>query len=210
MAKSKSQTWELYGKFRWAKIFPQNREMKGPEGTDFSEHDGMYMIDVVVDESNLALFEQSGSNWKIYGVKKSEREKFNLEDGEFLIRPRRKHIHHIPVFGGPPVVVMADGRNIDPANGMGVGNGSEGYIQFTTYNTTLQVGSRLDGVQVIKWVEYPLASGGGGANFLNRGETTVIEREEEEEETSTPPKKTASAKKAKAPVDEDLDDEIPF
>ena len=70
MAK-KSKSWELFGTFRWSKVFPINRDMEGPEGNDYSRHGGMYITDFIMDEDNLEKFEASGSNWKVYGSKKS-------------------------------------------------------------------------------------------------------------------------------------------
>ena len=198
MAKQKPKTFELQGEYRYFKGFPQNKDTRGPEGAGWADHGGMYITDFLMDEDNLAVFEASGSQWKVYGNTKTERTKYNLEEGQFMIRPRRKHEEKYESYGGPPVVVMADGSPIDPVEGMGVGNGSTGYLQYIVYQTPLHAGSRWLGSQIIDWKQWPLSSGAGVA-FANRGETHITMSED------------ATVVDSDQQVDDDLlEDEIPL
>jgi len=204
MAKQKAKTYEVQGTYRYMKGFPQNKDTRGPEGANWDEHGGMYITDFIMDEDNLAIFEESGSQWKTYGHTKAERTKHNLEQGEFMIRPRRKHVEKYAQYGGPPVVVLADGTPIDPTEGMGVGNGSTGYLQYTVYQTPLHAGSRWLGSQIIDWKQYPITAPSGAA-FANRGESHISMSEDAPMDEDTP------APKARVKVVDVLeDDEIPF
>ena len=214
MAKKKSQTYELFGTFRWSKVFPDNRVFDGPEGTDYEAFDGLYITDFIFEEDALEKFEATGSQWKVYGNEPTEkkraesREKHGLEEGQFMIRPRREHApqHGIAALSGPPTVVLGDGTPIDPAEGMGVGNGSEGYVNFTVYQTGVGNGSRLNGIQVTDWKKYPLAT--GKASFQTRA-VRVHEYTGEDEETPAAKPKATKAKASKA-EEELADDEIPL
>lgn len=212
MAKAKAKTFEVWGEFRYARVFPQNRDKEGPKGSGWDKVGGMYTVDIIVDKENANIIRDSGSALKIRSNMDKGAE--FLEDGQYLVRFRRAHEHKIADFAGPPVVELADGTTIDPAEGIGVGNGSKGYLQFTVYETELQNGTRLEGIQVIEWHQYPLATGHGAA-FAKRGETTIVEadvededEDEVEEPVKTTKKKSTSAKKVD--MAEDLDDEIPL
>jgi len=89
--------------------------------------------------------------------------------------------------GGEPSVVKADGTKWDYDEDGPIGNGSTVEVTLAVYDTSRKsiVGTRLEKVKVVEHKAYD---------------------PDAEEEDDTPPATT----KAKAPVKEDLDDEIPF
>lgn len=211
MAK-KSKTFELFGKFRYFKGFPQNKDNRGPEGADWASHGGMYICDFIIDEENMKKFKQSGSQWKLYDrnyINDRGEKPFKevLGEDEYLFRPRRKHEAKYAQYGGAPAVVLADGTPIDPTEGMGVGNDSEGFVVFSVYTAPGNYkGSRWEGAQITKWLQYPIGSG-EGIHFENRGETDISMSPDAEMEEDETPK--ASKAKSKEKV-EDLEDDIPL
>lgn len=221
MAKQKSKTFEVYGEFLYYRGFPQNKDNKGPEGADYSEHGGMCVTDLIMDEENMKKFKASGSGWKVYdrhytNQKGEKPYKDILDDDQYLVKFRRKFEHHIADFAGPPVTELATGEVIDPEDGWGVGNGSRGYVQFTVFPARKGMGSRWEGAQITKWIKFPLSQG-AGAHFEKRELEGVEEWEGEEEEDEQPRKTTKQTTKKAAPKkqveyddDDDLDDEIPF
>lgn len=215
MAK-KSQTFELFGKFRYFKGFPQNKDTRGPEGADWASHGGMYITDFIMDEENMKKFKSSKSQWKLYDrnyINEAGDKPFKdvLGDDEYLIRPRRKHEAKYAQYGGAPAVVLANGQPIDPTEGMGVGNDSEGFVVFSVYTAPGNYrGSRWEGAQITKWLQYPIGSG-EGIHFENRGETAISMSPDAEVDAEDVGQTTKASKaKAREAVDDLEDDEIPL
>ena len=51
---------KLTGTAEWAKVFAQNRDLKGFQGA-YEDHDGACTIDLLMDEKNVAALKASRS-----------------------------------------------------------------------------------------------------------------------------------------------------
>ena len=146
---------QLEGKAYWAKVFPDNREMKGYEGV-YESCNGAYEITVALDDGEFAKLQDSGS--KIQG---------SLDDDGFhRCTFKRKHEVYnsktgdlIPEFCGAPKVVDADGvewphTEDDPHF---IGNESDVLVVISVTpdkkKKTISY-TRLEQIQVKELVEY--------------------------------------------------------
>lgn len=180
---------EIFGKLRYAKIFEENRDMKGFQGA-YEDCNGACTLDVFLDEENAKILKDSGSQKKMKPQ----------EDGTYLVSFERKW--EAPyTYGGAPAVARADGTAWDTSVDGLVGNDSTGVVYLTVYTSRVGKGTRLDGVQVIDHVEYWPT--GGKPMFKDYSKPA------KELTTDEPkPKETKSKKAATKPAFED--DEIPF
>lgn len=91
--------------------------------------------------------------------------------------------------GGPPTVLNDEGNEWDYDEDGPIGNGSEVEVVLSVYDTSRKkiVGTRLEKVKVLNHIAY-------------------VPPTDEDEEEETPPSKQTKKK----PVQQDMDDEIPF
>lgn len=108
------------GTIEWAKVFENNRDMKGYEG-DYEKYDGAYVVDQVLSKEEYAKLVSAGSQ------KKPKQKR--LMDGEIVIKMMRPHKvvkdgRELPQAGGAPVVTDADGNPFTDR----IGNGTKAEI----------------------------------------------------------------------------------
>ena len=132
----------LEGQSMWARVFPDNRDMKGFEGV-YEECDGAYTIDVQMDKTNKLKLKDSGS------IKKG---KFD-DDGNFSVKFVRKHKDRFEWASGAPTVVKADGTVWDFETDGPINNGSDIQVELSVYSTSYSPGTRLEKVVVLKAAE---------------------------------------------------------
>lgn len=185
--KSTTKRIEVRGKAQWAKVFEQNRDMTGPDGA-YESHGGACTVDALLDEDNLQLLVDAGSQTAI-NTKKDN--KVN-EDGLYIMKLKRKWDAPY-TYGGAPVVRHADGvTNWDIDEDGLIGNGSECVFHVSVYTVKGRVGTRLDALQVIDHIPYE-SDYVPGPKMRNYAKET--------------PAKPAKENKKVSTID---DDEIPF
>ena len=152
---------------QWAKIFEENRDMEGFEGS-FKDHDGAYTIDLIVDAENAEIYEDSGAAGAVkpafwdeahgtFTAKRKEKDgsKNVAAEGKSILRFKRKHIDtNKPANGGAPKVLF-EGGVMTATEGM-VGNGSDVEVKFMVYTTKMSNGTLLKAVRVLDLVEFKL------------------------------------------------------
>lgn len=151
----------LEGPCYYAKIFEDNRDMKGYEGA-YEDCNGAYEITVALDDVEHQKLNDSGS--KVQGVLDDEgfhRCKFKRKHE---VR-NRKNNEIISEFSGPPRVVDADGELWPHTKDMPslVGNESRVLVAVSVTPDKKKpsiVYTRLEGVQVLDHVEYVEGEGG--------------------------------------------------
>lgn len=213
MAKNESKTkyLELPCRFEWAKVFPENMDRTGPNNS-WADHGGAYTVDVILTKDVFQQLEAAGSqkkplvlvDGKWQGLNQLGKKDFNdafEEADEVKIKLKRNHSSPFPQYGGPPPVGHADGTYWSLQDDGLIGNGSEGIVYVSVYETGSYTGTRLDRMQILHHVEYesdydPEA---GPRGFPNR-----------EEKRPSPKSTKKTSAKAPAPSREELDDEIPF
>lgn len=109
------------GTLEWAKVFENNRDMKGFDG-EYEKTDGAYVVDQVMDKDEYAKLTAAGSQ------KKPKQKR--LMDGEIVIKMMRPHRvttkdgRELPQAGGAPEVVDADGNPFTDR----IGNGTKAEV----------------------------------------------------------------------------------
>lgn len=133
----------LEGNLSWAKVFEDNRDMKGFEGA-YEEHDGGYTVVVTLDHSGLNDLKASGS------MKKG-----TMSEGGVDVKFLRKHTDRFDWASGAPKVYKPDGTVWDFAADGHIPNGSEGKVVLSVYDTSRKSikGTRLEEVYVTKVAE---------------------------------------------------------
>ena len=192
-------TFEVYGEIRWCKSRPQDRDMVGPKGADWSAPniDGMYTCELLMDDENADILRRSETSGKIERAKKEYD-----EQERWRFKFKRAHFHKYAQYGGPAVIVNADTTSWDYGKGT-VGNGAEGFITFITYPTSMSNGTRWEILQVIKPVFYTSALEVKDRSDMAAPGTPSAPRGD------APPAAPKPAPK-KPPVQDIPDDEIPF
>lgn len=137
-----TKKYTIEGKLQWAKVFPENREMKDWQGNAHA-FGGLYKIDMILDKDNKAIYKSSGTSGK---------GKFD-DDGNFIVTLKRKHEDKFEWAGGAPTVYKPDGSQWDFASDGVIPNGSEGKAVFSVYTTSMSPGTRLEAVHVTKVAE---------------------------------------------------------
>tara|TARA_R110002050_G_scaffold18024_1_gene52866 strand:+ start:3657 stop:4136 length:480 start_codon:yes stop_codon:yes gene_type:complete len=137
---------KLTGIVEWAKVFPQNRDMKGFEGA-YEDCDGACTIDVVLDDDHMASLQASRS---------MKRGKTDLEGRGTTVRFVRKFDTGRDWDSGAPVVLKEDGTRWDYDVDGAIGNGSTADIYLSVYDTKMKniVGTRLDKVAITNHTPY--------------------------------------------------------
>ena len=173
----------LTGYGYWAKVFEENRDERGFEDA-LVDIGGQCTIDVDLDAAEVERLQKTRS--MLRGKPSPD------NPGHTRIRFKRKWTEQFG--GGEPVVQKEDGSKWSYFEDGTIGNGSTVKVVLSVYDTSRKtiVGTRLDGVKVVKHLEYIPDDG----------------FEEDTPEVAAPEPKAAPAKvAAKKAV---LEDEIPF
>ena len=136
---------KLTGTAEWAKVFAQNRDLKGFQGA-YEDHDGACTIDLFMDEKNVAALSASRS------IKNPK----DVGNGLFKTKFVRKFNTGRDWDSGAPTVVKADGSKWDYTEDGVIGNGSTIQVTLSVYDTSRKaiVGTRLDRVKVLEHLKY--------------------------------------------------------
>ena len=147
----KAKQFSVTGKAMWARVFEDNRDMEGWEGS-YEWCDGAYTIDVCLDDDNYRTFIDSGTARQ---GKKDKYGDFILDgDGNKIVKFDRKHKGPFAKAGGPPKVLWKDGTPYDFEAEGSIGNGSIVELHFEVYPTVKVPGTRLTKVVVLDHVVY--------------------------------------------------------
>ena len=136
----------LTGIGEWAKVFEDNRDMKGFEGA-WEEFNGACTIDMILDDENMQILRNSKS------MKKGTPDP---EGRGTRVRLIRKFETGRDWDSGAPVVTKSDGSKWNYEEDGTIGNGSTVQVTVSVYDTSRKgiVGTRLDRIKVINHVEY--------------------------------------------------------
>ena len=137
----------LTGIAEWAKVFEDNRDMKGFEGA-YEEFDGACTIDMILDKENMD---------RLIASKSMKKGSPDAEGRGTRVRFVRKFSTGRDWDSGSPVVVKSDGTKWDmDVDGL-IGNGSTVAVTLSVYDTSRKtiVGTRLDRVKVLEHVKPP-------------------------------------------------------
>jgi len=136
----------LTGIGEWAKVFEDNRDMKGFEGA-WEEFNGACTIDMILDDENMQILRNSKS------MKKGTPDP---EGRGTKVRLIRKFETGRDWDSGAPVVTKSDGSKWNYEEDGTIGNGSTVQVTLSVYDTSRKgiVGTRLDRIKVINHVEY--------------------------------------------------------
>lgn len=139
------------GPIEWAKIFENNRDMTGYEGS-YVPFDGAYTLQQILSKEEYEKLQAAGTQ------KKPNQKR--LMDGELAIKFERKHKvtrkdgTELPQAGGAPKVTDADGSPWSEDKGL-IGNGST--AEVTNLITTFKGGdgkmysrTTMTGVKIIE------------------------------------------------------------
>jgi len=137
---------KLTGIAEWAKVFTQNRDMKGFDGA-YEDCDGACTIDVILDDDNMQTLKDSRS------IKRGSPDS---EGRGTKVKFVRKYDTGRDWDSGAPSVVHSDGTNWDLDTDGIIGNGSTVEVFLSVYDTKMKniVGTRLDKVKVLDHVKY--------------------------------------------------------
>ena len=136
----------LTGSAQWAKVFEENRDMKGFEGA-FEEHNGACTIDIVLTDSEFAKLKAQGS------IKKGTK----TEDGETKVKLTRKFEDRFEWASGAPKVTDENGDPWDYTTMGPIPNDSVVEVDVVVYDTSRPSikGTRLEAVKVLHKAEMP-------------------------------------------------------
>jgi hypothetical protein len=137
-----TKTIVIEGTLMWAKVFEQNRDMKGFEDA-FVPFEGAYTLDVVLDKENFEKLAELGAA-KASKIKQKEVEKF----GEVTLKFTRKHKDRFEWSSGAPRVFKEDGSEWDLEVDGVIPNNSKGRVTVDVYTTSKATGTRLVAVSV--------------------------------------------------------------
>ena len=137
----------LTGIAEWAKVFEDNRDLKGFEGA-YEEFDGACTIDMILDKENMDRLSASRS------MKKGSPD---AEGRGTRVRFVRKFNTGRDWDSGSPTVLKSDGTKWDMDIDGLIGNGSTVAVTLSVYDTSRKsiVGTRLDRVKVLEHVKPP-------------------------------------------------------
>ena len=161
----------LTGIAEWAKVFEDNRDLKGFEGA-YEEFDGACTIDMILDKENMDRLSASRS------MKKGSAD---AEGRGTRVRFVRKFNTGRDWDSGSPVVLKSDGTKWDmDVDGL-IGNGSTVTVTLSVYDTSRKsiVGTRLDRVKVLEHVKPPSDDDDEVATMPPPQKLKVVQGEEE-------------------------------
>ena len=151
-----TQIITVRGRCYWARVFEQNRDLEGWEGTA-KEFGGMYTINVELDDDGVktlmgansqsvdypkTLTDENGKDITVYRFKRKHEAK--ARDGRIL-----------EWASGAPKVTNLVGDSWDLDHDGLIGNGSEVEVTLAVYQAGRNYGTRLEKVKVIDHVEAP-------------------------------------------------------
>jgi hypothetical protein len=147
---------KLTGIAEWAKVFPQNRDMKGFDGA-YEDCNGACTIDVILDDDNMQALKASRS------IKRGSPDP---EGRGTKVKFVRKYDTGRDWDSGAPAVVHSDNSNWDLDTDGIIGNGSTVEVYLSVYDTKMKniVGTRLDKVKVLDHVKYVSDTAGDEAS----------------------------------------------
>ena len=161
----------LVGIAEWAKVFEDNRDMKGFEGA-YEEFDGACTIDMILDKENMDRLSASKS------MKKGSPD---AEGRGTRVRFERKFNTGRDWDSGSPTVLKSDGTKwYMDIDGL-IGNGSIVAVTLSVYDTSRKsiVGTRLDRVKVLEHVKPPSDDDDEVATMPPPQKLKVVQGEEE-------------------------------
>ena len=161
----------LTGIAEWAKVFEDNRDLKGFEGA-YEEFDGACTIDMILDKENMDRLSASRS------MKKGSPD---AEGRGTRVRFVRKFNTGRDWDSGSPTVLKSDGTKWDmDVDGL-IGNGSTVAVTLSVYDTSRKsiVGTRLDRVKVLEHVKPPSDDDDEVATMPPPQKLKVVQGEEE-------------------------------
>jgi len=137
----------LTGIAEWAKVFEDNRDMKGFEGA-YEEFDGACTIDMILDKENMD---------RLIASKSMKKGSPDAEGRGTRVRFVRKFNTGRDWDSGSPTVLKSDGTKWDMDIDGLIGNGSTVAVTLSVYDTSRKsiVGTRLDRVKVLEHVKPP-------------------------------------------------------
>jgi len=136
----------LKGISEWAKVFEDNRDLRGFEGA-WVDTDGRCTINVILDDKEMA---------KLVASKSMKKGKPDQEGRGTTVKFDRKFDTGKDWDSGAPVVTKADGTRWDYDEDGVIGNGSIVEVKLSVYDTSRKdiFGTRLDRVKVLEHMEY--------------------------------------------------------
>tara|TARA_R100001082_G_scaffold3246_1_gene2678 strand:- start:19 stop:534 length:516 start_codon:yes stop_codon:yes gene_type:complete len=161
----------LTGIAEWAKVFEDNRDLKGFEGA-YEEFDGACTIDMILDKENMDRLSASRS------MKKGSPD---AEGRGTRVRFVRKFNTGRDWDSGSPTVLKSDGTKWDMDIDGLIGNGSIVAVTLSVYDTSRKsiVGTRLDRVKVLEHVKPPSDDDDEVATMPPPQKLKVVQGEEE-------------------------------
>ena len=141
---AKTRTIEVEGIANWCKVFEQNRDMEGFNGS-YEACEGAYTVDLIVEPDQYQIIKDSGS------MKTG-----TVTDDGLKVKFIRKHIGPFAQAGGEPSVTDDTGKPWDLDSMGTIGNGSRVRIKATVYDIKKfgTTGTRLESMKVIDHVVY--------------------------------------------------------
>jgi len=161
----------LTGIAEWAKVFEDNRDLKGFEGA-YEEFDGACTIDMILDKENMDRLSASRS------MKKGSPD---AEGRGTRVRFVRKFNTGRDWDSGSPTVLKSDGTKWDMDIDGLIGNGSTVAVTLSVYDTSRKsiVGTRLDRVKVLEHIKPPSDDDDEVATMPPPQKLKVVQGEEE-------------------------------
>jgi|15BtaG_2_1085339.scaffolds.fasta_scaffold01428_4 hypothetical protein len=134
----------LEGTFEWAKVFADNRDLKGytgPAGDQrgtYEDFDGACSVDVLLDKENFDKLKATGS------LKQG-----SVKEHGLSVKFVRKFKDKFEWASGAPRVFLPDGTPWNFEEDGIIPNGSKGKVHLSVYDTSFgKPGTRLDEVHV--------------------------------------------------------------
>ncbi len=124
---------ELKGKARWARVFEENRDLKGYNDAAVP-YEGFYTLDLILTKEEYQKLKDAGSDKKLM---------HDEETGERYVKLTRKHKDRFEWASGAPKT------NWNYREDGGIPNGTEVTVVVSVYDTSKTSGTRLEEVEVI-------------------------------------------------------------
>ena len=161
----------LVGVAEWAKVFEDNRDMKGFEGA-YEEFDGACTIDMILDKENMD---------RLIASKSMKKGSPDAEGRGTRVRFVRKFNTGRDWDSGSPTVLKSDGTKWDMDIDGLIGNVSIVAVTLSVYDTSRKsiVGTRLDRVKVLEHVKPPSDDDDEVATMPPPQKLKVVQGEEE-------------------------------
>jgi hypothetical protein len=144
ITKMASKYITLKGKGKWMRLFEDNRDLTGYQGS-FQETDGACTMDLYITKEEYAKLKEAGSATKL---------KLDEETGERFIKLKRPFKGKYEWASGAPKVTKDDGSVWSFEDDGSIGNMSEVEVTVVVYTTSMTPGTRLESVKVTKHVPY--------------------------------------------------------